>query len=1108
MSTFITNTGENNLKDRINTLIKQSVELKFLVGFFYFSGIRELYEGLKSNNNFVLKILVGLNIDLHNNKLIESVEDENRSIEEIVNSFFNSIKTSFKKEEFDTKEFIEEVKFFIELIISKKLIIRKTEEPNHAKLYLFHFNEIQIGRNRFITGSSNLTKPGLTTQNEFNVEIGDYGYDKALKYFDDEWDKSIKITEDDVTKNKLINIIEEETFLKQLTPFEAFCLVIHTYLDIPTQKEIGKSLIDLLESNGYKKYNYQIDAIKQSLSIIEKNNGVVIADVVGLGKTIIACLIASQLKLKGLVICPPSLIGNPKLNDSGWNKYLSEFKLKNLGWEVRSLGDMENNLEFVKNSNDIEIIIVDEAHRFRNDDTQDYELLQNICRNKKVILLTATPFNNEPNDILSLLNLFIVPKKSEITLNEDLVKQFSTFDKLFYNLGYIKRHHDSKILLKRENSIRYNKSIFENDIVDLKKVSHRAHKLSKEIKAILEPVTIRRNRLDLQKNPNYSSEVKDLSTVADPIEWFFELSTDQSKFYNEVIESYFGEPDSNGRFKGAIYQPFNYQKKITNGNLNEEDNRRFQQQKNLYDFMRTLLVKRFESSFGSFEQSIKNFKNVSEICREFIINTNKFILDRGLIKKIHLLDPEEIELELIKYKENIKEGNLPKNHDVYEVDKFERRDEFLADINSDINLFDEILLQVSKLELINNDPKTSCLIKNLKIEFSKPNLKNEPKRKIIIFSEYADTVLHLEPALRNVFKDKLLVVEGDLPNSKINTINKNFDASLKEQENDFDLILSTDKISEGFNLNRAGMVINYDIPWNPVRVIQRLGRINRISKKVFNELFIVNFFPTETGATLVQSREIAANKMFLIHNALGEDSKIFNIDEEPTASSLYKRLQVNPDTNEVESFYTKVLNFYYNIKIKYPEIIDKIKNTPPLVKVAKHSTENELLVFFKKTALFVVGKTTVGENTKPYNLTFEETFNKIITTESEVGLDWNTDNFWNNYEEIKDYKDVSTVRLAEQSVLSKALIKIETLLNSNNDNLIPYKKFIRLLKEDINSYGTINKFTLRRIKDLEENDITALEILKNELGEDFLDKIKNKRFVRKEIIIAIENKTK
>ena len=113
------------------------------------------------------------------------------------------------------------------------------------------------------------------------------------------------------------------------------------------------------------------------------------------------------------------------------------------------------------------------------------------------------------------------------------------------------------------------------------------------------------------------------------------------------------------------------------------------------------------------------------------------------------------------------------------------------------------------------------------------------------------------------------MVAGNLPAGKIKEINKNFDATAKHQADDYDILLTTDKISEGFNLNRAGMVINYDIPWNPVRVIQRVGRIKRISKKVFDKLYIVNFFPTEKGSDLVHSREIAAQKMFMIHNTLG-----------------------------------------------------------------------------------------------------------------------------------------------------------------------------------------------------------------------------------------------
>ena len=186
MNNFITNNEAKDLKRRLIELIQKSVELKFLVGFFYFSGIRELYKGLKENPNQKIKVLVGLNVDATNYGMVELADqDEQISDEEKTFKFFESVKKSLNTENFDTKEFYEQVKFFIQLIRDDNLIIRKTYSPNHAKLYLFKLEEGQVGRkNLFITGSSNLTRAGLSTQEEFNVEISDFGVEDADKYFD------------------------------------------------------------------------------------------------------------------------------------------------------------------------------------------------------------------------------------------------------------------------------------------------------------------------------------------------------------------------------------------------------------------------------------------------------------------------------------------------------------------------------------------------------------------------------------------------------------------------------------------------------------------------------------------------------------------------------------------------------------------------------------------------------------------------------------------------------------------------------------------------------------------------------------------------------------
>jgi superfamily II DNA or RNA helicase len=1126
MTYFITNQATKDLKKRINQLISKSVELKFLIGFFYFSGIKELFESLKENNRYVLKVLVGLDVDKINFNLIEYAENERLSDDEKIHYFFGSVKKSINSDLFDVKEFYEQVGYFLQAIADDRIIIRKTFKPNHSKLYLFKLEEDQVGKNKlFITGSSNLTKAGLTTQNEFNVEISDYGFEDAEEYFDNLWKDAVKITEAPDLKIRLIELIQNETLIKKISPFEAYALVLKTYLDSFQHKKISTAVKKLLTDKGYKLYKYQIDAVEIALSVIENHNGVLIADVVGLGKTIIACMVAKNLRSRGIVICPPGLIGDENMTE-GWKKYLNEFQLYD--WEVRSLGELENTLEFVKANDDIEVIIVDEAHRFRNQDTKGYELLKNICRDKKVILLTATPFNNKPEDVLSLLNLFITPKKSSITLDNDLVAIFRSINYLFDKLAFIRKNYNSKDTAKRNKAKSFYKTIFDEEEIDLAKVKRKSHQLAKHIRDVIEPITIRRNRLDLLKNPNYKNEVKELSVVDDPIEWFYELTPEQSAFYDEIITKYFEDPDEGGLFKGAIYRPYQYetghgQNLFDDQEKDLEKNRELLQQRNLFDIMRRLIVKRFESSFGAFEQSIKNFKHINETVLKFIEKTGngdlkkgEYILDRDLLESIVEKSSDEIEEALKVYESQITTGVYPKKHKRYKIEKFKAGDAFIADIKSDIKLFDEILKKLNEFHLIENDPKSECLLKHLQNELDKPVNDGEPKRKIVIFSEYADTVKYVSEKLKKLkpsISERTLVVTGSIPESKISEINRNFDASVKKQTDDYDVLLSTDKLSEGFNLNRAGIIINYDIPWNPVRVIQRLGRINRISKKVFNKLYIVNFFPTEKGAQLVKSREIAQNKMFMIHNTLGEDSKIFNIDEEPSPAKLYQKLLQNPEESDEESFYTKILNLYLEIKNNYPELVKSLSEMPKRIKVTKQFYDNEMIVCFMKNRMYLKTVKLVDGKTEVTDSSLELVLDKIKCEKDEKGLEID-DEFWNMYQSAKEAKEKVYTPTSEQSNEKKALNNIDYLLRVNqNENLLQLKKFIRTLREDLLDYGTLPDYTIRRIANLKLSDselkeaIEELNSIKNELGEDYLDKEK-KKLTRadKEVIIAILNK--
>lgn len=1111
--TFITNEKDKKLKKRIIELIANSQELKFLVGFFYFSGIRELYQGLKSKPEIKLKVLVGLEVDKFAPGILEYAKQYDSSDEKKVENFFSSVKHSINNNDFDSKEFYEQVTYFIDLIQTDRLLIRKTYDPNHAKLYIFKITEdlVSLRESVLITGSSNLTRAGLQSQGEFNVEISDYGTKEAEEFFDKLWDEAVVITEDDAYKEKLIHVLKNNTLLAQPTPFEAFALVLKHYLETQSVKDIKKYIIELMGRRGYKDYTYQRDAVKQALSIIEHYNGVLIADVVGLGKSVISSIVAKQYGKRGIIICPPGLIGDDNAK-SGWKKYVNDFRLNELSWEVRSSGNLEKIEEYIKENDEIEVILIDEAHRFRNQDTKDYETLTNICRGKIVILLTATPFNNSPADIFSLLKLFSIPKQSLLTLDGNLEGEFRDHQKIFNKLSFILKNHNSPKEDNAKKALAFYKSIFGDSPIDIPKVHAESQKLSNNIRTAIEPIIIRRNRLDLKNDPVYSEEIKGLPVVKDPKELFFELSSEQSLFYDAVIDEYFGE---DGRFKGAIYQPFNYEKELTSDDedkLNIDDNREFQQQRNLYEFMRRLLVKRFESSFGAFAQSISNFISITEKASAFIAHSNgKYILDRKLLDKIcNILDEDVIDDHLKQYEKSLEAKEIPKNEKVYDTNKFAKKDEFFKDIESDLELLKMIKLKLVEMDLVNNDPKVNELCDQLLLNFKTGN--GKPIRKVIIFSEYKDTVIHIEKELQKHFDGKYITVKGSLSNSLIENILQNFDASYQKQVDQFDILLTTDKIAEGFNLNRAGTVINYDIPWNPTRVIQRVGRINRINKMLFKELHIYNFFPTEKGADVVKSRQIASNKMFIIHNTLGEDAKIFSPDETPTPAGLFKKIQQNPEEAEDESLFTRLRRIYREIEEKHPEILAKLEQFPSRIKTTKRHDNDSVLVYIRKgLGLFVRG--VLGNDAKVRGLDFAEAIDLTQCEFDEPRLEF-SNKFWDNYELIKNHKEKYKESKGAQSIDFKARSMLKTLLKLRDERLEPFTKFMHLLLEDMMDYKTLSPYTLRVILHLShkpkdkafDKNVKVLQNLQDKLGLDFLEKSKKQLGdLTKEVIIAIEN---
>jgi superfamily II DNA/RNA helicase len=414
------------------------------------------------------------------------------------------------------------------------------------------------------------------------------------------------------------------------------------------------------------------------------------------------------------------------------------------------------------------------------------------------------------------------------------------------------------------------------------------------------------------------------------------------------------------------------------------------------------------------------------------------------------------------------------------------------------------------LKLLDNDPKLAKLETDLSKILKQKDKASEPNRKVIVFSEYIDTVKYIEAYLEKKFTWHIITVAGDINKAKTTEIMSNFDTTYKNQTNKYQILLTTDKMSEGVNLNRAGAVINVDIPWNPTRVVQRVGRINRISKKVFNNLYIYNFFPTIQGADIVKSRQIAREKMFMIHNTLGEDSKVFEAEEEPTASKLYDKIQQNPESLEQESFQTSIRRMYSEID---EETKQRIAILPSRVKVAKKHNQYSLTVFIKKgMGLFIRGVS--GDKQEPAELLFEEALPLIKCGKNEKALPL-SDRFWDRYTQIKDLKEKVGVPSSVLSVEKKAFFNTKALLTDRNDTYREFHQLLTNLVEDIDDYKTLSDYTLRRIANLDANakdekkiatNKTELANLQNDLGLDYLSKIKQKiGQLDKEVIVAIEN---
>jgi len=361
-----------------------------------------------------------------------------------------------------------------------------------------------------------------------------------------------------------------------------------------------------------------------------------------------------------------------------------------------------------------------------------------------------------------------------------------------------------------------------------------------------------------------------------------------------------------------------------------------QSQRNMGRFMKILLVKRLESSFFAFRNSVDRFLYSYEMFIRELDNGFVYVSAKHTNKIFELLENDDDEA----IQRLIDEGKAEK----YESKDF--RDDLKKDLEHDL----EILKEIKRLwQQVQRDPK----LLRFKDELSRNRVLKDSH--LIIFTESKETANYLYKNTDQQYPGKVLLFTGDSGESVRDRVIENFDARSRHKKNDHRILISTEVLSEGVNLHRANVVINYDIPWNPTRMMQRVGRINRVDTP-FDVIHTFNFFPTVQSNDQIKLREAAEGKINAFLTLLGGDAELLTEGEPIGSHELFDRLtskKTLEGDGEAEESELKYLHAIREIRENEPDLFEKIKRLPKKARTAKedNASPDALITYFRRGKL-------------------------------------------------------------------------------------------------------------------------------------------------------------
>jgi len=1019
-SNFFTNQAGNSLLRKFEGVLAnmQSIQhFDALVGYFRASGyfkVRPFLENIQK-----IRILVGINVDKLTQEFHSKgqlyIKNPDRTKEEFVNEILENIQES-EYDEATEKGILQ----FIDDLISEKIELRAHPEKKiHAKVYIFRptsFNEYSSCE--VITGSSNLTDAGLGTNPqsnyEFNVSLRNYD---DVKFATDEfiklWNESHPILKAEAEALKKKSYLSDTA-----TPFQIYIKMLMEYFG--KRVEYDPYNIDLLLPDKYKRLKYQSDAANQGYAMMMKHNGFILADVVGLGKTIIACVIAKKFiyengtHTKILIVFPPAL-------ESSWRKTIDDFMIKN-HIEFVSNGSLHKVINPEKHqyhyspADRFDMIIVDESHKFRNDYTNRFEQLQQICKTrrvkpsetgddkKKIILVSATPLNNNPEDIENQIYLFQDPRNS--TLDIKNLQQFFKPLKDDY------------------------KKLSQEETLDIKKVK----KIFEEIRDnVVEPLVIRRTRRDIENNKEYLEDLIEqkisFPKIKGPEAVRYAFDDELSQLFYDTITYLTCEDDDGATANGIEY----YRYRAIEFLVKESDHKQYGDvgsiSLRLAAIMKTLLVKRLESSFFAFKQSLKRFQKATGNMIEWMENDQVPIAPDFDVNKLSD-DYEMFEIEEMM----IKKGG---NNKMFKSDAFTK--DFLPNLKKDKKYIDELVRRWSNVGDV--DPKMDVFIDKLNKTFLLEKL--NPSGKLVIFTESKETAQYIAGNLKQKGYTKILQVDASNQKTLENTITENFDANYEDGVEDkwkfdFDIIITTEVLAEGINLHRSNTILNYDVPWNSTRLMQRIGRVNRIGTKA-KHIYVYNFYPTDQAENQIRLSNTALKKLQAFHSAFGEDNKIYSLLEEVGEGALYGS-QIKEEESEILIYLNELRDF----KKEHPKEFKKIFKLPARSRAGRKSeaVANSPFALSGATVVYLKSENHPGvfyfvsEENNLSELSFLEAVKIFKALENEKIIPLHKNHHAHIQQGIKFFNE-DIQQQAIQSITKKSLSPVENRALANIQTIMP-----------------------------------------------------------------------